>query len=154
MPDYFLDSSALVKAYVVEPGSASVRLLLASQPLCDMYISAITPVEVVAALSRRSRRGLDPSGRALGIVRQFRQALELHVYSLVDVTPDVLDNAMDLAEARSLRGYDAVQLATALAVRQLQELGEDPLVVVSADTELNAAARREGLIVLNPDEDR
>jgi len=153
VPAYFLDSSALVKVYVTEPGSGLVRRILESQPLCDTYIAAITPVEVVAALSRRSGEGRRSRDRSRRAVRQFRHSLSLHVYSLIDLTPTVLDDAMSLAEARSLRGYDAVQLATALAVCRVQQPGQGSLVVVSADRELNAAAQLEGLSVLNPDDD-
>ncbi len=60
---------------------------------------------------------------------------------------------MSLAEARGLRGYDAVQLAAGYAVNALcLTSGLPPLIFVSADNELNAAASSEGLIVENPNE--
>lgn len=54
-----------------------------------------------------------------------------------------------------MRGYDAVQLAFALAVRnELSAMGaitsKFPYVLISADTELNNAASLEGLTVDNP----
>ena len=50
-----------------------------------------------------------------------------------------------------LRGYDAVQLAAAIQVRDERlALGASPPTLVSADTELNAAAMMEGLRVENP----
>ena len=50
-----------------------------------------------------------------------------------------------------LRGYDAVQLAAVLQVRDERvALGATPIILVSADTELNAAAMAEGLLVENP----
>ena len=58
---------------------------------------------------------------------------------------------MDLAEARALRGYDAVQLATALELHRLrQEMSLPPLAFVSADGDLNEAAEAEGLLTDNP----
>jgi uncharacterized protein len=68
----------------------------------------------------------------------------------VGVTTDVLSEAMRLAERHYLRGYDAVQLAAALAVRRLQSPDDEPLILLSADGELNAAARQQGLTVQDP----
>lgn len=58
---------------------------------------------------------------------------------------------MTLAETYALRGYDAVQLATACAINALCTANSlPPVKFVSADNELNAAAASEGLIVENP----
>jgi hypothetical protein len=58
---------------------------------------------------------------------------------------------MLLAETHGLRGYDAMQLATALEVNTLRIVsGLPPLTLVSADVELNAAAIAEGLTVEDP----
>ncbi len=50
----YFDTSALVKRYVRERGSAQVGSLLRRH---DLLSSAITPVEVVSALSRKRRDG-------------------------------------------------------------------------------------------------
>ncbi|MEK6304636.1 MAG: hypothetical protein AABO41_28465 [Acidobacteriota bacterium] len=56
-----------------------------------------------------------------------------------------------MAEKHALRGYDAVQLAAALKANEERvSNGLAPLTVVSADAELNDAARAEGLNVENP----
>src|SRR5262245_10921885 len=58
---------------------------------------------------------------------------------------------MTLAETHSLRGYDAVQLATALEIHVGGlTLGLPALTLISADEELNIAAQAEGLIVEEP----
>ena len=60
---------------------------------------------------------------------------------------------MSLAEAKGLRGYDAVPLAAGYAVNALcLTSGLPPFIFVSADNELNAAASNEGLIVENPND--
>ncbi len=57
-----------------------------------------------------------------------------------------------LAEKYFSRGYDAVQLATALRIEGERKLiGAASLVFVSADEDLNKAAQAEGLSVENPD---
>ncbi len=49
------------------------------------------------------------------------------------------------------RGYDAIQLATALEANEKRlQRGLSPLIIVSADSELNTASQAEGLQVENP----
>ena len=58
---------------------------------------------------------------------------------------------MGLAQGRGLRGYDAIQLASALAVQDdLITSSVGPPVFVSADVDLNEAAQVEGMTVENP----
>ena len=42
-------------------------------------------------------------------------------YLIVEVSADLAESAMDLAEKHGLRGYDAVHLAAALAVQDARE---------------------------------
>ena len=59
--------------------------------------------------------------------------------------------AMDFAQSRFLRGYDAVQLVVAWELQtRRRALGLPALTLVSADDDLNAAATAEGLTVDNP----
>jgi hypothetical protein len=63
----------------------------------------------------------------------------------------VIDSAMRVAERHGLRGYDAVQLAGAMAITApSQAAGAGPITLVSSDLELNAAALLEGLFVEDP----
>ncbi len=54
---YFLDSSAVVKAYVSEVGSAWVVGLIDPTVGHNIYVAEITGVEVVSAITRQSRSG-------------------------------------------------------------------------------------------------
>lgn len=56
MPVYFLDSSALVKRYAAEAGSAWVRGLC-EDTTCAIFISELALVEVGSAFARRYHRG-------------------------------------------------------------------------------------------------
>src|SRR6266498_2910288 len=56
MPAY-VDTSALVKRYVAEVGSAWVRRLLAHPAQYVIYTAALSQVEVISALQRRVRDG-------------------------------------------------------------------------------------------------
>lgn len=74
-------------------------------------------------------------------------------FHLVEPEPALLLCSMRLARHHGLRGYDAVQLASALHVNAVGlGIGLPPLTLVSADVELNAAAQAEGLAVENPND--
>ena len=75
------------------------------------------------------------------------------IYLTIEINADLVIAATDLATKHALRGFDAVQLASALAAnRDLAENGFDALTFVSADGDLNATALAEGLSVLNPND--
>jgi len=139
----FADSSVIVKFYVPEAGHAQVRRL--ERPL---LISRLATVEVAGAMWRKQRLGeLDPADAAL-LVRAFladcAEPGDASPFVTVAVLPSILRHATRLVGLHPLRAYDAVQLASALAVDQA--LGE-PLTFAATDRALNAAAAAEGLIL-------
>lgn len=150
MAGYFVDSSALVKRYVNETGSVWLSGLVSPAAGNDIYIARITTVEVIAALTRRARGGTIAATDASAACLLFRNDLP-HDYEIVEMTEALLKRAMTLAETHGLRGYDAVQLATACEVNAFcAASGLPPLTLVSADSELNTAATGEGLLVEDP----
>jgi predicted nucleic acid-binding protein len=52
---YFIDSSALVKRYAMETGSAWVERLTDPRTGNRVYVAAITHVEVVSAIARKRK---------------------------------------------------------------------------------------------------
>lgn len=64
------------------------------------------------------------------------------------MTTEILETAARLAQLHPLKAYDAVQLATALHVRQA--VADQTLTVVCGDPALLAAAQAEQLAVQNP----
>jgi hypothetical protein len=101
--------------------------------------SSLTLVEVCAALVRAARGGrLSPRGLRAAT---SSAAVLLAELDLVEPERDVLDQAADLAERYALRAYDAVHLASAMALR-------DPEVVVATwDHDLRAASSAEGFAI-------
>ncbi len=147
---YFLDSSALVKRYVIESGTAWVRRVTRRNPSTIVYIAHITCVEVTCALARRRKGKTLTTARASSILRRFRQHLDSR-FVVMEVTPDLLDVAMRLGNTHALRAYDAVQLAVALEVDRIHAADDFGRVsLISADQDLNDAATAEGLIVDDP----
>ena len=147
---YFVDSSALVKHYVVESGTAWMRRLTRRNPPTLIYVARITAVEVASAVARRRKGRTLAAARASSILRRFRQHLAGR-YTVIEITPSLFDESMRLANLHTLRAYDAVQLAAALEIdRKERDAGFAPVTLISADQALNDAARAEGLTVDDP----
>ena len=150
MAAYFFDSSALVKRYAKEVGTSWVFSLVRRSAGNHLYIARVTGVELVSALTRRERaRQLSGSAVAKAIARFEREFQNR--YTTIEVTARLVAAAMKLARSHALRGYDAVQLASAIEVHQARVAASaSPLTIISADDPLNAAALAEGLLVDNP----
>ena len=150
MAVFFFDSSALVKRYAKEPGSAWVRGLTQPKAAHTLYIARITAIEITSAITRKLRGGLLSAAQAGASLGHLRRHLN-HRYAILDLTPTLADDAMLLARTHGLRAYDAVQLSTALAVRDMYRAGGfGSVTLISADQPLNAAATAEGLTVDDP----
>jgi len=132
----YLDTSSLIKLYVDEPGSENVARLLKAAEI--VAASVLAYPEARAALARRQReRSLSPASH-----RTARAALDAdwpRVLSL-DVAEDLARQAGDLAERHRLRGFDALHLASYLAVAK--EFPEEDVRFSSADKTLVRGARR------------
>lgn len=147
----FFDSSALVKRYVAEQGSAWVQAVTDAAVGNTIFVAEITRVEVAAAFAARQRA-------PRGILQEERDRLfallTAHVvneYARVPMPDALIDRAMLLTQQHRLRGYDAVQLAAALATNEaVQATGLPAITFVSADNDLLAAAQAEGIAAENP----
>lgn len=80
-------------------------------------------------------------------MRRARRDLDQMWLDMLSVPTDdeLLATAAELADEHSLRGYDAIQLATAASLQ-----GARDLRFSCWDIELNAAARRHGLRLSAP----
>ena len=147
---YFADTSALCKRYIAEVGPTWVRSVLDPTTGATVFIARVTTVEMIAAITRRERgSALTPTDAATA-----RAAFQIDLdqeYQVVEMTETLATQAMRLAKTHGLRGYDAIQLAAALTIQTLRATQQLPaMTLVSADSELNAAAMAEGLIVEDP----
>lgn len=148
---FYLDTSAVVKRYVLETGTAWVQACTNPASNTTIIMSEITRVEAAAAIAARQRA---PGG----ITRQERDAsvsLLLHHcdtdYEIVAVSRAIISRAVALTQDYRLRGYDAVQLATALVANAQYVAASLPaLTFVAADTDLITVAQAEGLVTENP----
>jgi predicted nucleic acid-binding protein len=146
---YYVDSSAIVKRYVNETGTAWVRNTC-TNPDNVLTLAQIGLVEVAAGLAGKHRQGLLPTALYDGLLLDLRRDAR-DQYLLVDVDQAIVDQAIQLTRRRILRGYDAVHLACALFLNEtLTRRGLPALTLLSADKELLTAAREEGLSTDDP----
>ncbi len=150
MAVYFIDSSGLVKRYVVETGSRWILDLVRPSAKNLIYVARISGVEVVSALARKRKGNLLDSQKSAKVINRFEKHFNLR-YQKINITTDLINSAMNLADKHALRGYDAVQLTAAIEIEmERKSLGASSLIFVSADNELNDAAKAEGLAIENP----
>lgn len=150
MAALFFDSSALVKRYAQETGTNWVFSLVRPSAENRLYLARITGVEVIAALTRRMRVGSLSAKATAKAINRFEREFT-NRYLLIEVNPPIIKTAMTLAKNHTLRGYDAVQIASALQANADRiAVGGSPLTFISSDTHLNTAANAEGLTVDNP----
>lgn len=127
----YVDSSALVKRYVLEPDSDAARRLLASD--VDWVTAGHTVVEVRRTLSLRLA---DAAASLTQAQTSFeRDWAHLHVVSLDE---DTCARAADIAEVTGARTLDALHLAAA------HRAGAPALRIVTFDTRMAQAARGLG----------
>ena len=134
----YLDTSSLVKLYVVEPGSGAVRKLVDAAAV--VATSSIAYTETRAALARRRReRALRPAAFA-SAKKTFET--EWPRYFAVEVTSALCRQAGEFAERYRLRAFDSVHLAAFAEVAG--EAGVRETRFSSFDKALNRAARSLG----------
>jgi hypothetical protein len=155
---YFLDSSAVAKLYLIEPGSKRVRDMVrsarSSPSSTQVYICDLAHPEAASAL-RQIADGPDASKRGIGSLERktlpLALANDLHSGGVLIVgeSSQVMLAAAALVWKHRLKGADAVHLAAAMEFQALLPWGTE-FYFVGADKQQNAAAEAEGLEVIDP----
>jgi predicted nucleic acid-binding protein len=134
----YLDTSAWLKLYIDERGTQEV--IAAVQSAALVAISRIAYAEARAALARvlREKRTThaEHRKRVAALDADYVEVLK------VEVSEDVVRQAGELAESHALRGYDAIQLASA---RWLARKTRKPVRLLAFDERVNEAAHALGL---------
>jgi predicted nucleic acid-binding protein len=134
----FCDTSALVKLYLVEAESETLKAMAAAAEA--VAVSRIAWAEAHAALSRRARE-VSADATFIGQAKQAL-AVDWSHYLIIEVTQAVVEQAGEFADTFALRGYDSVQLAAAHEAKQVSRL---PVSFACFDARLNKAARVLGM---------
>lgn len=153
----YLDSSALIKHYQNEAGSEALeqRLQIEREKSQTTFTSALTYAEIHAIFARREREKLVSAEEAKNLHDQF-DVDWLFELTAVELAVGVLGFVRTIVKAHPLRGTDAVQMASALWLRDRARLrvgsGQDDREVEfsSCDRQSCLAAQKFGLAVFNP----
>lgn len=148
----YLDASALVKLYAVEEHRESVEEAVRRASLVASAL--VVYAEARAALARKEREGALTRAQHDEAVADLDDDV-LEAYALLPVAGEQVFDAGDLARRHALRGYDAVHLASAVALRdealRRATEGAEPeepeaTYVMTFDKNLYRAARSEGFV--------
>jgi uncharacterized protein len=142
---YFLDTSALVKLYVQEPGTDRLLPLVGNRQN-RFAVLTISVVEVRSAIRRRERAGDIDNQAATAILESLKSHLETRFIRQA-INDTVIDAALELLDRHALRAYDAVQLAGCIV---LCAIAAGAFTFVCSDRRLLEAASLEQLKVLDP----
>ena len=132
---HYFDTSAIIKLLITEQGSDLARDLWNASDV--LTTNRVGYAEARAALAAAGRSGrLDSTEQASarrGLEERFREVV------VMELTAELARDAGDAADEHGLRAYDAVHLASSLA------LDRGSTVMVTWDRELAWAAYRSGL---------
>ena len=127
----YLDSSALVKLYLSEPGRDEVEAALRRTEA--VTTSVIAYAEVRATFARRLRNGELSDEEHAQVVEDFES--DWAGVNELEVTPEIYRLAGELSVNHPLRGMDALHLASALRAKT-----EVDIHFLSFDRELQQVA--------------
>jgi predicted nucleic acid-binding protein len=150
MANYFFDTSAAVKHYWPEPGTARVDALLADAN-ARHFLSSLGVVELHSVFARLVRTGYITVADFQRVRGRLLADLTAGLWQVVAVADAHFQHAQQLLVrhglTRSLGTLDALQLALGLATHATAPLD----AFVCADSNLAQVAAVEGLTVVNPE---
>ena len=138
----YIDTSAFIKRFIVEPGSLEVEALIASGRY-RLTISSLSLTEIRAVLKRQTRLGVITAQHASEAIEQTSLELASNALGFQAVDGFIFNLAGDIIEnlTAPLGTLDAVHLASAKAARCE--------VMITADKQLLRAASEAGLRVVD-----
>jgi predicted nucleic acid-binding protein len=154
----FLDACALAKRYLHE--GVSTRRMRQITSRFDRWggfvVSSLIEPEVISAFGKYARAQAPNEVHYYKLhpqaVDALRRDLSRPAFTIVPVSDDEIEAAADLLRAHPeyrIGAADAIHLATALSLLA-DGPSKTPIIFVTADRGLAAAARANGLTVFNP----
>ncbi len=152
MAIFYLETSALVKHYRQEKGSAVIELLFDNKSLADCFvISFLSIIEFTGVITRLQKGKIISEREASGIMSRFNEDC-LNI-DIVPVNFSVLEIALEISRKFGLRALDSVHLATMVDLKRASAITDIPLVSLSADKDLCESAIEEGIKIINPEDE-
>ncbi len=129
----FIDTSSLIKRYVLEAGSQKFLQILVG--LNNIIVSPVTLIELHSCFRRRLRDG----DLSLGNYQKIEKELERNFqdFSVVACDDNLIMTAVILLKKYNLRTLDAIQLASAVVVDAPEFITSDHKLALAAKKEIN-----------------
>lgn len=137
----FLDTSALAKRYVEEPGSKELEDLFASIST-EIFVSTLAFVEFASAMGRKLQNKEIEKAKAGEVIRELEKDW-FEVFAKIPLEDTLAEKAAAIALEYLLKGADSVHLASA------QETGVE--LFVASDNKLIRVAQKMGINSYNPE---
>ena len=138
----YMDTNALVKNYVVEPGSN--RLIKTWNQADAIAISIVGYAEVLAAFHRKFREKSLSIDELEELICEFKD--DWNMFNKVDVKIALFPIVDRLLIKYQLRGFDVIHLSSCIT---LNEHVEDKVVFVCADHLLLKSAEQERIATVD-----
>ena len=125
---FYFDSSALVKRYILEPGSEDIdRLFLEAD---SVVVSSICLPEIISALSRLRREKKLNAHQ----YNQCKRAMveDMAFFEVCQLSPEVLRTTVDILERCELRAADAIHVASAIEAKTSRFVSSDAKQIEAA----------------------
>lgn len=135
---YYLDTSALVKRYVEEPGSETVDRIYgdAYRGLRTLAFSYWNIAEAVSVFDKYARKlSLDAKRVVRDMLRESMTLSRLHRLVVVGVSPSLLRTSLELVLKHHVYVADALQIASAKKVNSSMVVAGDRVLVSIAEAE-------------------
>ncbi len=127
----FIDTSSLLKKYVLEKGTEEFNAVLNN--VTEIIVAPVTILEVHSAIERRLRdKTLKPSD-AKWIEKEF--LIDYNFFGVVRWNDDLMGESIRVIRKYQLKVLDGIQLASALR--------SDTTLFVTSDKRLSEAAENE-----------
>jgi predicted nucleic acid-binding protein len=139
----YFDSSSIVKWFFDEQYSELTRSMKDEKDIA--FTSILSYPEVLSAFNRARREGRCKKSDMEIIRIEFQRIW--NDFQWIKVNEKLINSTMELIFKHSLRGYDAVHLASALILKKESEISD--LYFSCFDRTLNRAAKKEGLLIHN-----
>lgn len=110
----YLDTSALVKLYILEEGTLQVKELVANSLI--VATCKVAYAEARAAMARGHRENAFNDELYTEAVAALKD--DWRNYFTIEVSDTLIEQAGELAEQHQLRGFDAIHLAAVLILEQ------------------------------------
>ena len=152
MNSFFLDASALVKRFALEPGSSLLDQLFVRIKPERLACLMLGAAEVVAALVRKRNSGhISAAVFAASMLRLRLEVLDAKDFPKLACDNPLIDASLPLLSKHAINSTDGVVLQATLSVAaQARALAND-YVLVASDQRLLKAAQAEGLLTFDPE---